>query len=154
MQYSITSISLRQEWERMHLGHPFTSKLCFFPQLDGRLCVCVVLGRRREPSALIWKVKEESASIVIKPEMNDGFRGCGVERLDERGAEGPFQFPKCSWLWGGSCHASALGPPHCASLDTYGRDSFIGAYELYLNVREWNNNPPFNLQLTGTGETA
>lgn len=26
-----------------------------------------------------WKVKEERASIVIKVEMNDGFRGCGVD---------------------------------------------------------------------------
>lgn len=24
--------------------------------------------------------------------MNDGFRGCGVDRLDDRGAEGPLQF--------------------------------------------------------------
>lgn len=39
-----------------------------------------------------WKVKEESASIVIKAEMNDGFRGCGVDRLDDRRAEGPLQF--------------------------------------------------------------
>lgn len=39
-----------------------------------------------------WKVKEERASIVIKVEMNDGFRGCGVDWFDDRGAEGPLQF--------------------------------------------------------------
>lgn len=39
-----------------------------------------------------WMVKEESASIVIKAEMNDGFRGCGVDRFDDRRAEGPLQF--------------------------------------------------------------
>lgn len=43
-------------------------------------------------SGVSWKVKEESASIVIKAEMNDGFRGCGADRLDDRGAEGPLQF--------------------------------------------------------------
>lgn len=26
-----------------------------------------------------WEVKEERASIVIKAEMNDGFRGCGAD---------------------------------------------------------------------------
>lgn len=36
-------------------------------------------------------VPEEGASIVIKAELNDGFRGCGVDQLDDREAEGPLQ---------------------------------------------------------------
>lgn len=53
---------------------------------------CAFLGREKIIRGVCWKVKEESASIVIKAEMNDGFRGCGVDRLDDRGAKGPLQF--------------------------------------------------------------
>lgn len=39
-----------------------------------------------------WKLRKECVSVVIKAEMNDGFRDRGVDRLDDRGAEGPLQF--------------------------------------------------------------
>lgn len=32
---------------------------------------------------------KRGACVVIKAEMNDGFKGCGTDRLDDRGAEGP-----------------------------------------------------------------
>lgn len=96
-------------WE--HLDHPIVLSICLQcpmpllqtfsqqsrqdlrnPSIDA-ICMHVSsLEGKKIISRVSWKVKEESASIVIKAEMNDGFRGCGVDRLDDRGAEGPLQF--------------------------------------------------------------
>ena len=44
--------------------------------------------------------------MVIMAEMTDGFKGCGVDRPDDRVAKGPLQFQKCSWPQDHHCHAS------------------------------------------------
>lgn len=46
-------------------------------------------GIKKKKTQRQEKVEEESTYTVIKAEMNDEFRVCGVERPDDRTTEGP-----------------------------------------------------------------
>lgn len=87
--------------------------------------------RGRKISGVIWKVKEESASIVIKAEMNDGFRGCGVDRLDDRGAEGPSPILKVFLAVRPSLPCQLT---HYTDPDACIQGKLMGLYELYMGV--------------------
>lgn len=54
----------------------------------GCQCLAFCRGKKKEKKE-DEEVEEESARIVIKAGMNDEFRGCGVERPDDRRLEGP-----------------------------------------------------------------
>lgn len=63
-------------------------------------------------------------SVIIKAGMNDGFRICGVDRLDDRRAEDflAVRLPT---------HHSVS---HSAAPDICIRGTFMGLYELYMGV--------------------
>ncbi len=94
---------------------------------------CAFLGREKIIRGVCWKVKEESASIVIKAEMNDGFRGCGVDRLDDRGAKGPSNFK--SVLGRETVIAMPAHPSsHTMLPQTYVYKANLWAYMNYMGV--------------------
>lgn len=89
-----------------------------------------------------WKVKEESPDTAIKAGMNDRFRGCGVDRLDDRRAKGSLQFKRVlghETFITMPTHPSLCFPRH----GVQGR--FIGLYDSYNVVNGSSHNPAFNV---------
>lgn len=74
--------------------------------------------------------------------MNERFRGCGVDRLDDRRAKGSLQFKRV--LGHETSISMPTHPSRCfPSHGVQGR--FMGLYDSFNVVNGWSHNPAFNV---------